>query len=140
MSAYYYSNQGGGGGAPGYKDGGRYYGDHDVQMAMPARSVSERPGWSWCATVWASIAFFCCPWCLVCTFPSLLCLSHSYADHKVGDYDRAAHKRSCGIGWMVTAWVLGILLIVAIGVLSYLASVGTIDPTIYNQVLSFLGY
>lgn len=106
--AYYYHNQGPS--ASAYSKGGNsapYYDPGDVTVAMPQGVTVEKTRWNWCATVWAAIAYFLCPHCLLFNFISLMCLGHAYSDHKSQDYERARYKRNCGIGWLVTSWVLG---------------------------------
>lgn len=118
-----YYNQGGSN-AP-YKG---YYDNQDGAVAVPMQSVevTSEKSWSWCATVWASLALFCCPCMSLCNFVSLMCLSHSYTDHKSGDYERRDYKRRCGVGCLVTSWVLGVLLLIAVIVIVVLAANGTL--------------
>lgn len=140
--AYYYSNHGGtatGNGA--YKDdGGRYYGQETVAMPASSSVSREKNRWNWCATVWASMALFLCPWCFLCNYISVTCLAHAYADHKSMDYERKKYKMNCGIGWLVTSWVLGAIAVVLVIVLFYLTFTAVIDLQVFADLLRQLNY
>ena len=71
--------------------------------------AQDAPKWSWAVTITSVVTMICCACGSTCAFTGLISAIHAYVDHKVGDFKRSAHKRSCAWGFTITGIVLGVL-------------------------------
>lgn len=85
-----------------------------VQMGQPVTpmmvQVDVKPRWSWALTITSVLTTLFCGACgCLWGFLGILQATHSYIDHKSGDYSRSANKRRCGWGFVITGLVLGVI-------------------------------
>jgi hypothetical protein len=81
---------------------------NDVTVVSMNRPVAEE--YDTCHLGWAIVSVFMCG---VCGITALVMSILGYTDHRTGNYLNYRKKRSCAIGFMVTAFLLGALILAA---------------------------